>query len=121
MSPLQILQRKATFASDILTMYDTVCPGMTKERGLTLFEIFSATFQMIKLQASSIMNGVTDDASNSGAVRLLLKLVSIPKIGQKDFILTKHSIHFCIFRKNSEWEKCFYEPRKETRNGRRTE
>ena len=80
MSPLQILQRKATFASDILTMYDTVCPGMTKERGLTLFEIFSATFQMIKLQASSIMNGVTDAASNSGAPKLLLKLFSIPKI-----------------------------------------
>ena len=74
MSPLQILQRKAKFASDILTMYDTVCPGMTKERGLTLFEIFSATFQMIKLQASNIMNGVTDAASNSGAPKLLLKL-----------------------------------------------
>ena len=72
MSPLQILQRKAKFASDILTMYDTVCPGMTKERGLTLFEIFSATFQMIKLQASSIMNGATDAASNSGALKLLL-------------------------------------------------
>ena len=80
MSPLQILQRKAKFASDILTMYDTVCPGMTKERGLTLFEIFSATFQMIKIQASSIMNGVTDAASNSGAPKLLLKLFSIPKI-----------------------------------------
>ena len=72
MSPLQILQRKADFANDILTMYDTVCPGLTKERGLTLFELFSATFQMIKLQASSIMNGVTDTGSNSGAPRFLV-------------------------------------------------
>ena len=66
LSPHQILERKANFASDILAMYDTVCPGLTKERGLTLFELFSATFQLIKLQASSIMNGGSIPMSNSG-------------------------------------------------------
>ena len=66
MSPFQILQRKAKFASDILTMYDTVCPGLTKERGLTLFELFSTTFQLIKLQATGIMNGLSVGESNSG-------------------------------------------------------
>ena len=66
LSPHQILERKANFASDILAMYDTVCPGLTKERGLTLFELFSATFQLIKLQASSIMNGGSIPMSSSG-------------------------------------------------------
>ena len=68
----QLLERKAKFASDILSMYDIVCPGLTKERGLTLFEIFSATFQIIKLQASSIMNGVNSSSGkNSGKLTQL--------------------------------------------------
>ena len=46
-------------------MYDLVCPGLTKERGLTLFELFAATFHMIKLQANSIMNGGTENANNN--------------------------------------------------------
>ena len=46
-------------------MYDLVCPGLTKERGLTLFELFAATFHMIKLQANSIMNGGTNNANNN--------------------------------------------------------
>ena len=46
-------------------MYDLVCPGLTKERGLTLFELFAATFHMIKLQANSIMNGGTKNANNN--------------------------------------------------------
>ena len=37
-------------------MYDIVCPGLTKERGLTLFELFAATFMMIKAEAANIMN-----------------------------------------------------------------
>jgi hypothetical protein len=46
-------------------MYDIVCPGLTKERGLTLFELFSATFQLIKTQGASIMSKEEnpDDAS----------------------------------------------------------
>ena len=46
-------------------MYDLVCPGLTKERGLTLFELFAATFHMIKLQANSIINGGTTNANNN--------------------------------------------------------
>lgn len=37
-------------------MYDIVCPGLTKERGLTLFELFAATFMMIKAETANIMN-----------------------------------------------------------------
>ena len=56
LSSNDILERKARYATDILTMYDIVCPGLTKERGLPLFELFAATFQMIKAKASSMAN-----------------------------------------------------------------
>ena len=62
---MEILKKKANYASDILAMYDLVCPGLTKERGLTLFELFAATFHMIKLQANSIMNGGTNNGNNN--------------------------------------------------------
>ena len=57
LSQYEISERKANYAADILALYDIVCPGLTKERGLTLFELYSASFQMIKLRASGVMNG----------------------------------------------------------------
>ena len=44
-------------------MYDVVTPGLTKERGLTLFELYAANFHMIKLEASGEVN--KDEESNS--------------------------------------------------------
>ena len=50
-------------------MYDIVCPGLTKERGLTLFELFAASFHMIKLRASGAVNGdAKSDSPSSGKV-----------------------------------------------------
>ena len=56
LSPYEILAKKAKYAQDILKMYDIICPGYTKERGLTLFELFASSFNMIKLEASSKTN-----------------------------------------------------------------
>ena len=55
LSSNDILERKARYATDILRMYDIICPGLTKERGLTLFQLFAANFQMIKAQAANLM------------------------------------------------------------------
>ena len=54
-------------------MYDIVCPGLTKERGLTLFELFAASFQMIKLRASGAVNGdmKADNASTPTSGKVL--------------------------------------------------
>lgn len=57
LSPYEILAKKAEYAQDILMMYDIICPGYTKERGLTLFELFAARFNMIKLDASPTPKG----------------------------------------------------------------
>ena len=35
----ELLAKKLSFAMDILKQYDIVSPGLTKERGLTLFEV----------------------------------------------------------------------------------
>ena len=35
----ELLTKKLSFAMDILKQYDIVSPGLTKERGLTLFEV----------------------------------------------------------------------------------
>ena len=45
-----LLTKKLAYATDILAQYDTVCPGLTKERGLTLFEVFRSSFQLAKLE-----------------------------------------------------------------------
>ena len=55
-SPYEMLAKKAEYAHDILMMYDIICPGITKERGLTLFELFSANFLMIKMDANDASN-----------------------------------------------------------------
>lgn len=48
--PSAVLQKKLAYAMDILKMYDVVCPGFTRERGLTLFEVFNVTFYALKLE-----------------------------------------------------------------------
>jgi len=46
----ELLTKKLSFAMDILKQYDIVSPGLTKERGLTLFEVFRASFSLAKLE-----------------------------------------------------------------------
>ena len=46
----KLLAKKLSFARDILSQYDVLCPGTTRERGLTLFEVFRANFQLAKLE-----------------------------------------------------------------------
>ena len=57
-----LLTKKLSYAMDILSQYDTVCPGLTKERGLTLFEVFRASFQLAKMEF--------DQEEGSGQLRL---------------------------------------------------
>ena len=44
-SSLWHLQRKAEFCQELVSAYNLVVPGLTKERGLTMWELYLATSQ----------------------------------------------------------------------------
>ena len=101
-------------------MYDIVCPGLTKERGLTLFEIFSATFQIIKLQASSIMNGVNSSSGRNSGKFMHLRNSFVLDIKILRILYLLNNLWYpMIFRETVRGTKSFHEPREKTWNGRR--
>ena len=102
-------------------MYDLVCPGLTKERGLTLFELFAATFHKIKLQANSIMNGGTNNAINNSEKiegNIFHSEILIPYQHKSQCrIMIKDQYIYIISRKQGGYEKYFYESREKAFDG----
>ena len=44
----EIVERKREFCEDIIKTYDVIAPGLTKERGLTLYELVSVKLFLMK-------------------------------------------------------------------------
>ncbi len=42
------MSRKRSFCAELLEAYDVVAPGLSKERGLALYEIFTVDFFLLK-------------------------------------------------------------------------
>ena len=66
--------RRIDLAREILRVYDVIDPGLTKERGLTLFEIHQGLLRTVK-------KALEQPISASDAMLLRTKLEEIIKLG----------------------------------------
>ena len=98
---------KSELCQEILKIYDVVCPGLTKERGLTQFELFSAENQIFKKDFENFLKNPSDDDKQDLAARikssrnLLSQIISALKYERPDTFE-----HMIFVAAEKELEKC---------------